>query len=170
MQHVLKRLQWPPKTCNSSRCTATMARHLTFTFQPVLTPRYIELHRQYTRPSLQRETGDAYCVRMLLEIVALLVLLCSLFFSWKLFAALILLFCLLYRLIAKNLGVPFKPGIFPWGSVLTSWQNRKTMPFTFSICAMSSRMKSSLAFSCSESQCWWWTTSHQLGSSTGVIN
>ena len=60
---------------------------------------------------------------MWLEIVALLVLLCSLFFSWKLFAALSFLFCLLYRLITKNfdywqnLGVPFKPGIFPWGSV-----------------------------------------------------
>ena len=57
------------------------------------------------------------------SIVALLVLLCSLFFSWKLFAALSFLFCLLYRLITKNfdywqnLGVPFKPGIFPWGSV-----------------------------------------------------
>ena len=60
---------------------------------------------------------------MWLEIVALLVLLCSFYFSWKLFAALSFLFCLLYRLITKNfdywrnLGVPFKPGIFPWGSV-----------------------------------------------------
>jgi len=60
---------------------------------------------------------------MLLELVALLVLLCSIYFSWKLFAALLLLFFLFYRLITKNfdhwhkLGVPFKPGKFPWGSV-----------------------------------------------------
>ena len=60
---------------------------------------------------------------MLLELVALLVLLCSIYFSWKLFATLLLLFFLFYRLITKNfdywhkLGVPFKPGKFPWGSV-----------------------------------------------------
>ena len=60
---------------------------------------------------------------MWLEIIALLVLLCSLYFSWKLFAALLLIFFLFYRLITKNfdywekLGVPYKQPHFPWGSI-----------------------------------------------------
>ena len=60
---------------------------------------------------------------MWLELITFLVLLFSIYFSWKLFVALLLLFFLFYRLITKNfdywqkLGVPFKPGKFPWGSV-----------------------------------------------------
>ena len=60
---------------------------------------------------------------MWLELISLLVLLCSLYFSWKLFVALLLLFFLFYRLITKNfdywekLGVPHKAGKFPFGSV-----------------------------------------------------
>ena len=60
---------------------------------------------------------------MWLEIISLLVLLCSAYFSWKLFAALLLVFFLFYRMITKNfdhwekLGVPYKAGKFPWGSV-----------------------------------------------------
>ena len=60
---------------------------------------------------------------MWLEVISLLVLLCSAYFSWKLFAALLLLFAIFYRMITKNfdywekLGVPYKAGKFPWGSV-----------------------------------------------------
>jgi len=60
---------------------------------------------------------------MWLKLIFLLVLLCSFYFSWKLFAAPLLLFFLFYRFVTKNfdywerLGVPYKAGKFPWGSI-----------------------------------------------------
>jgi len=60
---------------------------------------------------------------MWVEIISLLILLCSFYFSWKLFAVLLLVFTYFYRMITENfdywekLGVPYKAGRFPWGSV-----------------------------------------------------